>query len=67
MIPPCAPRPGWTPLENLFSALLVYYGLGPHSFYASPSPCVNAKWLSADGDLNVEILALSGDPKIGFK
>ena len=67
VIPNCGPRPEWDNLTRLISAILVHYNFGPHSFYASPSPCVNAKWLSPDGDLNVTVLALSGDPKIGFK
>jgi hypothetical protein len=68
VIPECGPRPEWDLNTRIISAVLsTYYNVGPYSFYAVPSPCINSKRLSPDGDLHITVLALSGDPKIGFK
>jgi hypothetical protein len=67
VIPNCAPRPHWTHAQRHSSKVLVHLGYGPHSGYASPSPCINAKKIGPGGDLQVEILVLSGDPKIGYR
>jgi hypothetical protein len=67
LIPNCAPQPGWSPLARAISFALVLLGLGPHSNYASPAPCVNAKIIGPGGYLEVQILALSGDPHIGLR
>jgi hypothetical protein len=65
-IPYCGPRPGWTKLQKVVSALLQLLGFGPHSDYASPSPCINAKSIASDGDLVIQVLVLSGDPRVGY-
>jgi hypothetical protein len=66
LIPYCGPRPHWTHAQIHNSRILQRNGLGPHSMYAVPSPCINAKKLT-NKYLQVQILLLSGDPKIGFK
>jgi hypothetical protein len=63
----CAPRPHWTHAQLHNSRVLQHLGYGPHSGYASPSPCINTKKIGPGGFLEVTILVLSGDPKIGFK
>lgn len=67
LIPECAPRPGWSNFLRFISAVLSLYGFASNSGYASPAPCINSKYPTPDGDLVVEVLVLSGDPKIGFK
>ena len=62
-VPDCKPRPEWNKLTRLASALLAALRLGPHSGFASPSPCVNARSVDRHGDLTFEILLLSGDPR----
>ncbi|HEX4490683.1 MAG TPA: choice-of-anchor L domain-containing protein [Acidimicrobiia bacterium] len=62
----CGPRPHWTHAQIHYSRVLQRNGLGPHSGYAVPSPCINAKKLTNHW-LQVQILLLSGDPKIGFR
>ena len=66
-VPQCKPRPGWTHAEKLVSKLLKLFGFGPHSGYANPAPCLDTKSLSGSGDLTVQILVLSGDPRFGTK
>jgi hypothetical protein len=65
-IPYCGPRPHWTHAQIHNSRILQRNGLGPHSLYAVPSPCINAKKLT-NKYLQVQVLLLSGDPKIGFR
>jgi hypothetical protein len=62
----CSPRPGWTKQQKAFSKLIQLLGFGPHSGYAVPSPCIDAKSIAPDGDLVIDVLVLSGDPKIGY-
>ena len=64
-VPDCKPRPEWNRLTRFASALLAALRLGPHSGFASPSPCVNARSVDRHGDLTFEILLLSGDPRFG--
>ena len=66
-IPYCGPRPGWTNKQKFASKLLTAWGYGPHSDYAVPAPCINARMLEGDGDLTIEVLLLGEDPKIGYK
>jgi hypothetical protein len=66
LVPYCSPRPGWTKLQKAFSKLIQALGFGPHSGYASPSPCIDAKSIASDGDLIIDVLVLSGDPRIGY-
>ena len=66
LVPPCGPRPGWNLLQRLFSLLEQFLGFGPHSGYAVPSPCVDAKIVLPNGNLSIRVLVLSGDPKIGY-
>jgi hypothetical protein len=66
LIPYCGPRPHWSHAQLHFSRVLQRNGLGPHSGYAVPSPCINTKKLT-NTFLQVQVLLLSGDPKIGFK
>jgi hypothetical protein len=66
LIPYCGPRPNWTHAQLHFSRVLQRNGLGPHSGYAVPSPCINTKKLT-NHYLQVQVLLLSGDPKIGFR
>jgi Bacterial Ig-like domain (group 1) len=65
-IPYCGPRPGWTKSQKKFSKLIQALGFGPHSGYANPSPCIDAKSIAPDGDLIIDVLVLSGDPRIGY-
>ena len=65
-IPYCGPRPGWDAAARKLSRQLILANKGPHSNYASPSPCINAKKF-VHGYMQVQVLVLSGDPKIGFK
>ena len=62
-IPECAPRPGWTNKQKYRSAILKALGLGPQSGYASPSPCIDLKWLAPDGDLIVDGARAVGRPE----
>jgi hypothetical protein len=66
-IPYCSPRPGWTKDQKKFSKLITKLGYGPHTGYASPSPCIDAKSIAQDGDLIIDVLVLSGDPRIGYR
>jgi uncharacterized repeat protein (TIGR01451 family) len=65
VVPECANDPRWTKVETFFHTILRVLGLGPWGTRAVPSPCVNKRFFTADGDLVVEILTLSGDPSFG--
>jgi hypothetical protein len=65
VVPECANDPRWTRAELFFHTVLRLLGLGPWGTRAVPSPCVNKRFFTPDGDLVVEILVLSGDPSFG--
>jgi hypothetical protein len=65
VVPECADDPSWTKVEKFIHTLLRLAGLGPWGTRAVPSPCVNKRFINADGDLSIEILYLSGDPSFG--
>jgi uncharacterized repeat protein (TIGR01451 family) len=65
VVPECANDPRWTKAEKFFHTILRLLGLGPWGTRAVPSPCVNKRFFTPDGDLAVEILVLSGDPSFG--